>query len=76
MVETTMNMLQEAERLKIIKFKFKHTVRFINIHFVKALKKKRGKEKLKSLGQRNGNSAAVELVLYINRNKLFSPETY
>lgn len=42
MVETTMNMLlQESERLKIIKFKFKHTVRFINMYFVKALKEKR-----------------------------------
>jgi len=27
MVETTMSMLQEAERLKIIKLKFKQTVR-------------------------------------------------
>lgn len=41
MVEMTMNMLQEAERMKIIKFKFNHTVRFINIHFVKALQEKR-----------------------------------
>ena len=41
MVEVTTNMLQEATRLKIIKFKFKHTARFIKIHFVKALKEKR-----------------------------------
>lgn len=41
MVKSTMNMLQESERLKIIKFKFKHTARFINMYFVRALKEKR-----------------------------------
>lgn len=40
MMEMTMNMLQETERLKIIKFKFKHTIRFINTHFVNALEKR------------------------------------
>lgn len=67
-----MNMLQRGERL--LKFKFKHTIRFISIYFLRPHKGKEIKEKLKSLGQ-PGDSVAVELSLDISNNKIFCPGT-
>lgn len=55
-----MNMLQRGERP--LKFKFKHTIRLINIYFLRPHKGNEIKEKLKSLGQPE-NSVAVELSL-------------
>lgn len=67
-----MNMLQRDKRP--LKFKFKHTIRSISIHFLRPHKGKEITEKLKSLGQ-PGNSVAVELSLQISKNKLFCPGT-
>lgn len=68
-----MNMLERGKRL--LKFKFKHTIRFISIHFLRPHKGKEIKEKLKSLGQ-PGNSVVVELSLQISKNKLFALELH